>query len=259
MTKKEKTDLTRYLNMSYSDIIHNLYNNATEMKYATKLLSKEFNKTLKELRSHPLGEFSPAYQQIQAKGIKRLPTNKVYDLNPNDVMKQFWVSRNYLKSATGNLEGFLSYRQNISDRLGGRVYTSNDEILKKIMKAERDEENRKKKIERIKRKQERTEKKFWKIYDRLVSEFGGIIKEQASNSAQEMLSILMADKDISQNQNALYGIMQSWMYNQMYLTENKADEASWYQDILNKYGKGVYNKNILEKRRLRKLDGSENK
>lgn len=244
MTKKEKNELNKVLSMSYDEIIHNLYNNSSEMRSATRLLSKEFNKMTREMRKNPIGKLSPAYKHIEKLGIKRLGIAKIGTMNYNDLMKQFWLTRNYLKSSTGSLEGFMSYRENIASRLGGRIY--HDE---KIASSK----NKEKALARA----ERLEKKFWKIYDKLVDMYGGVIKEQASNQVQEQLAILMEDKNLSQNQNALIEMMQSFIARGLQYGDSDSFNSydSYYKDMTKIYGKDIYNKN----RKRKTLKGSRNR
>lgn len=194
---RKKSLLKQTLDMNYGDIIKDFYGNEPLLRKALRELSKQANKQIRELKKDVLGEYSPALESLRKKGTtKKFKIKAIEGMDYNQVVSEFWKARNFLKAETSSLEGWMNYRKGVKERLAG-------DMRSKLYNRPRTSSGAKKTID--------LEKKYWRIYNKLVDEYGAIITEQLSDVVQKKLWQVMENRDMSQRESDLIKVMRAFI------------------------------------------------
>lgn len=194
---RKKSLLKQTLDMNYGDIIKDFYGNEPLLRKALRELSKQANRQINELKKDVLGEYSPALESLRKKGTnKKFKIKAIDTMDYNQVVSEFWKARNFLKAETSSLEGWMNYRKSVKERIGG-------DYKGQFYNRPRTKSGAKRTID--------LEKKYWRIYNKLVDEYGAIITEQLSDVVQKKLWQVMANKDMSQRDSDLIKVMRAFI------------------------------------------------
>lgn len=174
------------LNMEYNDFIKfTKKENVSQFQTILSEMSKEANKRIGELKSSNIGRFSPAYTNLREQGIYKFkPYKKIYNKSwdkkenagmwkdkRNQLLEEFSTMKQFLEAKSSTLSGWNQIRSKISKRLG------TTKMFKSSYSSKRSANYWMKK-----------EEQFWKLYNKLVDELGGLISQLDSKRVQKMLS-----------------------------------------------------------------------
>ena len=161
------------INMSYNDIVElTKKSNAGKLQDVLVKMARVATSRINKLTKSEIGKFSPAYLKLKetklnlSKYMLKTPNLK----NTGKMLQDYTIMKNFLKAKSSTLGGWNKIRTKTAERIG----------TTKLFKTE------------FKSKRQATywinkEKKFWKAYNHLVDEYGGIISQLDSEKIQKML------------------------------------------------------------------------
>lgn len=168
------------INMAYNDIVDlTKKSNAGKLQDVLVKMASVTTSRINKLTKSEIGKFSPAYLKLKE---TKLNLNKYGVKAPNlkdtgKMLQDFTIMKNFLKAKSSTLGGWNKIRTKTAERIG----------TTKLFKTE------------FKSKRQATywinkEKKFWKAYNQLVDEYGGIITQLDSVRIQKMLAKIQSLK-----------------------------------------------------------------
>lgn len=169
-----KNVLKDLINMDYESLMNlSKKENLDSFKSVLTHMVKGANRRINTLLKSPTGSFSPAYKALKDTNYKKLGINFIKNATSKDtgqLLHLFSVTQRFLKAKSSTLRGWDAIRGGVKKRLGAskmfsKTYTSKSQAYYWRAK----------------------EKKFWKLYNQLVDEYGGIITELDSDRIQKML------------------------------------------------------------------------
>lgn len=161
------------INMGYNDIVElTKKSNSGKLQDVLIKMANVTRSRINKLTNSEIGKFSPAYLKLKE---TKLNLNKYRVKVPNlkdtgKMLQDYTIMKNFLKAKSSTLGGWNKIRTKTAERIG----------TTKLFKTE------------FKSKRQATywinkEKKFWKAYNHLVDEYGGIISQLDSEKIQKML------------------------------------------------------------------------
>lgn len=161
------------INMAYNDIVElTKKSNSGKLQDVLIKMANVTRSRINKLTNSEIGKFSPAYLKLKE---TKLNLNKYKVKVPNlkdtgKMLQDYTIMKNFLKAKSSTLGGWNKIRTKTAERIG----------TTKLFKTE------------FKSKRQATywinkEKKFWKAYNHLVDEYGGIISQLDSEKIQKML------------------------------------------------------------------------
>lgn len=186
------------LNLSYETVVElTKKGNIDSFKSVVKYMAQSANRRINTLLKSPIGEFSPAYKKLKDAGIDKFDTkwiNKATSKDVGKLLNLYSNTKQFLKAKTSKLQGWQKVRSQVKKR------TKSAKMFSKEYKSKRQATiwiNR--------------EKKFWKLYNRLVDEYGGIISELDSERIQKMLYRIQSMKGIQKGEDEIQAIMEKYI------------------------------------------------
>ena len=176
------------LNMDYNQIVEmSRKENLGKLRDTILTMSNTANRRIRELTKDEIGKYSPAYKILKDGGTTKFNVKDIDKLGHNELMERFGTLKRFLNAKSSTLSGWKRIRKNIGKRTGAKKLFANE------YKSDRSAKiwiNR--------------EKRFWKLYNRLVDNYGGIISQLNSDQIQSILSKIQlqrnqakTDEDIS--------------------------------------------------------------
>lgn len=197
------------LNMNYNDFIKfTKKENVNQFQTILSEMSREANKRIGELKSSNVGKFSPAYTNLREQGIYKFkPYKRISTTNwkekRNQLMEEFTTMKKFLESKSSTLSGWNQIRSKIGRRLKTtNMFKSNYTSKRSANKWIKKEEN------------------FWKLYNKLVDEYGGIISQLDSKKIQKMLYKIMNNKNFRNSDDDIQSALEDYI-NQLYMAKQK--------------------------------------
>lgn len=195
------------LNMDYNTIIQlTKKENFDQFKTILTRMGKTANRRIKTLKSTDIGQFSPAYQNLKDAGITKFDISKIEKATSSDTGKllhEYSVMKKFLESKTSRLSGWNAVRSGIRKRIKSK------NLFKKEFRSKRQATywiNR--------------EKKFWKMYNKLVDEYGGIISQLDSDKIQKMLNKIQSLRNIGKSDDVVQDAMETYI-DELYKAKQK--------------------------------------
>ena len=178
MPKNTVNDL---INMDYNAFVQlTKKENIENLKSVVTQMVKVANRRINNLNKSEIGKFSPALQSLKSAGIKKFSTKGIKSITSKDVnklVKQYSTLKSFLSAKTSTISGWNRVRSQIAKRTGAT------KLFQKEYKSQRSAtiwHNR--------------EKRFWKLYNQLVDNYGGIITQLDSDRIQQMLMTIQNSK-----------------------------------------------------------------
>lgn len=199
---------------SYKDIMKMSYNefltftrkeNFSQFKTILQAMSNEANRRIAELKTSPIGKYSPAYKHLKEdEGITKFkPYKRISTKDRNQLIHEFTTMKKFLEAKSSTSKGWNQIR----NRIGKRLKTSG--MFKTEYKSQRQAKYWIKKEER-----------FWTLYNKLVDEYGGIISQLDSKRIQKMLKRIQSLRSIGNNDDIVQEAMEDYI-NKLYLTQQR--------------------------------------
>ena len=179
-------------------------------------MSKEANRRIAELKASPIGRYSPAYKHLREdegiskfKPYKRISTkNKPFIKVRDDLIHEFSVMKKFLEAKSSTTKGWNQVRS----KIGKRIKTTG--MFKTEFKSKRQADYWIKKEER-----------FWRLYNKLVDEWGSIISQLDSKRIQKVLSKIQRLRNIGNNDDVVQEAMEDYI-NKLYLAKERGYKMS---------------------------------
>ena len=223
MAKNKIDDL---INMDYNALVElTRAENKSQLISVVKTMTRASNRRLRELDTSDIGQYSPAYMNLKESGKKRFSEN-YSKMSHNDLLHQFGETKKFLSAKSSTLKGWNEIRGNIRKRLATNKATGeiNEKSLKrmKLFKSEY-------KSERSAKIWHNREQRFWKLYNRLVNEYGAILTQLDSNRIQEILSNVQLSRNEAKSDDDIIQAMNVLVQNLYY--DSKYDVDAFLEDI----------------------------
>lgn len=205
MPKNTVNDL---INMDYNAFVQlTKKENIENLKSVVIQMVKVANRRINNLNKSEIGKFSPALQSLNSAGIKKFSTKGISSIKSKDVnklVKQYSTLKSFLSAKTSTISGWNRVRAQIAKRTGAT------KLFQKKYKSQRSAtiwHNR--------------EKRFWKLYNQLVDNYGGIITQLDSDRIQSMLMTIQNSKG-KKTDEQISEIMNNYVQ-QLYEAANKGE------------------------------------
>ena len=186
------------INMPYESLINlSKKENNEYLKAVVKYMTQSANRRIKSLLNSPIGEYSPAYKKLKDAGITKFDTrwlSKATSKETGKLLEQYSEVKKFLQSKTSTVQGWKSVRSQVAKRTGAK------KLFAKEYKSKRSATYWTNK-----------EKKFWKLYNRLVDEYGGIITELDSERIQKMLYKIQSIKGTKKDDDLIQSTMEKYI------------------------------------------------
>ena len=187
MAKQYLKDL---INMDYETLINLAKKeNINQFKSVLTTMINSANRRIRTLKKSPIGEFSPAYKKLKDAGIdvfkkeitykadkikkqksKTISLDKATSKDTGKMLEMYSNLKQFLSAKTSKLQGWQKARSEVKKRVGAK------QMFQREYKSKRSASYWINK-----------EKKFWRLYNKLVDEFGGVISQLDSDRIQTML------------------------------------------------------------------------
>lgn len=205
MPKNTVNDL---INMDYNAFVQlTKKENIENLKSVVTQMTRVANRRINNLNKSEIGKFSPALQSLKSAGIKKFSTKGISSIKSKDVnklVKQYSTLKSFLSAKTSTISGWNRVRSQIAKRTGAT------KLFQKEYKSKRSAtiwHNR--------------EKRFWKLYNQLVDNYGGIITQLDSDRIQQMLMTIQNSKG-KKTDEQISEIMNNYVQ-QLYEAANKGE------------------------------------
>lgn len=195
------------LNMDYNVLVELMKaENRPQLEAVVKTMTNASNRRLRELSKSEIGVYSPSYMNVIESGKKRFSQN-ISKMSNNELLHQYSETKKFLSAKSSTLKGWNEIRGNIRNRLVTDKATGeiDNKALKKMNMFKSSY-----KSERSAKIWYNREQRFWKLYNRLVNEYGAILTQLDSDRIQEILMEVQlqrnkasSDDDIIQAMNVL--------------------------------------------------------
>ncbi len=173
------------LNLTYNDFITlSEKENIEQLREVTKELVTIARNRAKTLKKHELAKYSPALKNYDNKLSSRTIFKDIKNANPNKLKHLYASAKRFTNAKTSTVTGFNKVKKELYERLGFNPEEHKDTRGRKRSKS--DDYYTRKKISQ--------EKRFWKLYDKLLDNFGGTINDLGSERIQSILYETMFDK-----------------------------------------------------------------
>ena len=214
------------LNMDYNVLVElTRGENRSQLEAVVKTMTNASNRRLRELSKSEIGVYSPAYMNVIESGKKRFSQN-YSKMSHNELVHQFTETKKFLSAKSSTLKGWNEIRGNIRNRLATNKATG--ELDSKTLK--------KNKMFRESYKSERSakiwhnrEQRFWKLYNRLVNEYGAILTQLDSDRIQEILTEVQLQRNKATSDDDIIQAMNVLVQNLYY--DSKYDVDKFLEDI----------------------------
>ena len=214
------------INMDYNALVELAKaENKSQLISVVKSMTQASNRRLRELDKSEVGQYSPAYMNLKESGKKRFSENYA-KMGHNDLMHQFAETKKFLSAKSSTLKGWNEIRGNIRKRLATNKATGevNQESLKKMKLFKNDY-----KTERSAKIWHNREMRFWKLYNRLVNEYGAILSQLDSDRIQEILANVQLSRNEAKSDDDIIQAMNVLVQNLYY--DSKYDVDAFLEDI----------------------------
>lgn len=205
------------INMPYERLIElTKKENIEYFKSVVKYLSEESNKRINTLLNSPIGKYSPAYKKLKDAGITRFETDWIDKIKSTSksrknsktlptsrLLEQYSNTKKFLQAKTSKLSGWQDVRAKIKKR------TNSKKLFSRDYKSKRSASYWLKK-----------EDQFWKLYNRLVDEYGGVITELNSTRIQKMLARIQKIRNVSKDEDLIQSTMETYI-DELYKSKRK--------------------------------------
>lgn len=203
-----KNTINDLINMDYNSFVQlTKKENIESLKAVVNQMVKVSNRRINNLNKSEIGKFSPALKSLESAGIKKFSTRGLSSIKSKDVnklVKQYTTLKSFLSAKTSTISGWNRVRSQIAKRTGAT------KLFQKEYKSQRSAtiwHNR--------------EKHFWKLYNQLVDNYGGILTQLDSDRIQQMLMTIQNSKG-KKTDEQISEIMNNYVQ-QLYEAANKGE------------------------------------
>ena len=184
--------------MSYESLINlSKKENNEYLKAVVKYMTQSANRRIKSLLNSPIGEYSPAYKKLKDAGKTKFDVrwlSKATSKETGKLLQQYADVKNFLKAESSTISGWKNIRSRVAKRTGATKLFAKDYKSKRSATYWTNKE-----------------KKFWKLYGRLVDEFGGVITELDSTRVQKMLARIQSIRKVSKDEDLIQATMEKYI------------------------------------------------
>ena len=218
--------INNILDMDYNALVElTRKENRSQLISVVKTMTQASNRRLRELSKSEIGQYSPAYMNVIESGKKRFSENYA-KMGHNELLHQFSETKKFLSSKSSTLKGWNEVRSNIRQRLvpkdiNGQI---DKKALSKIKMFKSDY-----KTKRQAKLWYNREQRFWKLYNRLVNEYGAILTQLDSDRIQEILMTVQLSRNKASTDDDIIQAMNVLVQNLYY--DSKYDVDKFLEDI----------------------------
>lgn len=200
-----KRDIKELINMDYNALVElSRKSNRSQLESVVSTMTRVANRRIGELNKSDIGRYSPA---LKTTGGKKFDT-KIGNMGTNDLMHQYAQLKKFLQAKSSTVSGWNKIRSGIASRTGAK------KLFQSNYKSKRSAtiwHNR--------------EKRFWKLYNELVDNYGGIITQLDSDRIQAMLMTVQTMKKTKKSDADISEIMNRYI-TELYEAANKGEDIS---------------------------------
>ena len=183
-----KKTVDSLIDMDYNTLVKlSRSDNVEQLRSVVKQMTQVANRRINNLMKDEVGKYSPALKPLRDAGMKKFTTKGLNNRSTNDLMHDYSQLKKFLKAKSSTISGWKEIRTSISKRTGAKKLFQNEF-----------------KSERSAKIWHNREARFWKLYNKLQDNYGGVLTELDSNRIQEVLQKVQtmrnsakSDEDIS--------------------------------------------------------------
>lgn len=214
------------LNMDYNVLVElTKGENRSQLESVVKTMTRASNKRLRELSKSEIGVYSPAYMNVIDSGKKRFSEN-YSKMSHNELLHQYAETKKFLSAKSSTLKGWNQIRSSIRNRMSTNKATGEVDT-KRLKKNKMFRESYK--SERSAKIWHNREQRFWKLYNRLVNEYGAILSQLDSDRIQEILMTVQLQRNKASTDDDIIQAMNVLVQNLYY--DSKYDVDKFLEDI----------------------------
>lgn len=165
------------------------------------------NRRINNLMKEPIGKYSPALKPLHDAGMEKFTTKRLKTASTSELMHQYSQLKKFMKAKSSTISGWKEIRKNISERTGAKKLFQTDF-----------------KSERSAKIWHNREARFWKLYNKLQDNYGGVLTELDSNRIQEVMQKVQTMKNQAKSDEDISMAMTVYIDN-LYRDRNFSDEA----------------------------------
>lgn len=223
-----KSVIKDLINMDYNTLIQlTKKENIDSLKSVVYQMSKVANRRISELNKTEIGKYSPALKSLHDSGINKFELKAIESYTSADTGKllhQYSKLKKFLQAKSSTVSGWNKIRADIKNRTGA------NKLFAKEFKSSRSAKiwvNR--------------EKRFWKLYNELVDNYGGIITQLDSDRIQAMLSKVQTTRKNRKNRtdDEISEIMNKYVDDLYKASEKgkKLNDKQWSEEYIIQFGR----------------------
>lgn len=230
---KKKSLINDLINMNYNDFVQlTKAENIESLKSVVKSMMTQANRRITALNKSTIGKYSPALMSLnKIKPSKKTNIKSLMKTDKNGLIKfdskslsskttkdinelthAYSKLSKFLKAKSSTIGGWQKIRSDIAERTGA----------KKLFQSEY-------KSKRSATIWHNREARFWKLYNRLVDNYGGIITDLDSDRIQKMLMKVQTMRNQGKTDDDISEIM-NYYINRIYM-DREFDDKQFLEDI----------------------------
>lgn len=183
-----KKTVDSLIDMDYNALVKlSRTENVDMLRSVVKQMTQVANRRINNLMKDEVGKYSPALKPLHDAGIEKFTNKGLSNRSTNDLMHDYSQLKKFLKAKSSTISGWKEIRSNIAERTGAKKLFQNEFKSQRSAKIWHNREAR-----------------FWKLYNKLQDNYGGVLTELDSNRIQEVLQKVQtmrnqakSDEDIS--------------------------------------------------------------
>lgn len=183
-----KKTVDSLIDMDYNALVKlSRTENVDMLRSVVKQMTQVANRRINNLMKDEVGKYSPALKPLHDAGMEKFTTKGLNNRSTNDLMHDYSQLKKFLKAKSSTISGWKEIRSNIAERTGAKKLFQNEFKSKRSATIWHNREAR-----------------FWKLYNKLQDNYGGVLTELDSNRIQEVLQKVQtmrnqakSDEDIS--------------------------------------------------------------
>lgn len=175
-----KSSIKDLINLDYDTLVTlQKKENRGNLESIVRQMITTANRRINKLTSEPVGEYSPALMHLKDRtGMTKFTTKGLKTADHNKLLHLYTELKRFMKAESSTLRGWRKIRSDIAKRTGA------SKLFGGSYKSERSAKiwhNR--------------ELRFWKLYNELKDNYGGILTQLDSDRIQQMLSKIQTMKN----------------------------------------------------------------
>lgn len=203
-----KKTVDALINMDYNTLVKfSRTENVEMLRSVVKQMTQVANRRINNLMKEEIGRYSPALKPLQDEGISKFTTKGLQNRTSSELMHNYSQLKKFLTAKSSTISGWKEIRSNIAERTGAKKLFKNEFKSQRSAKIWHNREAR-----------------FWRLYNKLQDNYGGVLTELDSNRIQEVLQKIQTMKNQAKSDDDISMAMTVYIDN-LYRDRSFSDEA----------------------------------